>query len=75
MLEISDHMVRNIVSTGAPYITETLILEKYRLYEGNKEGVVSSPSGICLASPGTFLFTDSREGKLAILHDCIIRLT
>ena len=70
MLEISDYTVRNIVSTGAPYITETLIPEKYKLYEGNKKGVVSSPSGICLASPGTFLFTDSREGKLhsAQLH-------
>ena len=31
---------------------------------------MSSPSGICLASPETFLFTDSREGKLysARLH-------
>ena len=40
------------------------------LYEGNKKRVVSSPSGICLASPGTFLLTDTREGKLysARLH-------
>ena len=70
MLKISDHTVRNVVSTGAPYITETLIPEKYRLYEGNKKGAVSSPSSICFASPGTFLFTDSREGKLysARLH-------
>ena len=70
MLEISDHTVRNIVSTGAPYITKTLIPEKYRLYEGNKKGVVSNLSGICLASPGTFLFTDSHEEKLysAPLH-------
>ena len=31
---------------------------------------MSSPSSICLASPGTFLFNDSREGKLysARLH-------
>ena len=64
MLEISDHTVRNIVSTGAPYITETLIPEKYRLYEGNKKGVVSSPF---------FLLTLVKEN--CILHDCIIRLT
>ena len=64
MLEISDYTVRNIITTDVPYITETLIPEKYRLYEGNKKGVVSSPSGICLASPGTFLFTNSCEEKL-----------
>ena len=54
----------------ANWIVQTLVPEVYRLYDGNKEGVLKSPVSVCPASWGTLLVTDKEKGKIlsARLH-------
>ena len=54
----------------ANWIVQTLVPEVYRLYDGNKEGVLKSPVSVCPASWGTLLVTDKAKGKIlsARLH-------
>ncbi|CAG2235332.1 unnamed protein product [Mytilus edulis] len=68
-LEISSKPVRNIVS-GIKTITHTIIPEKYRLYEDNKKGTLSSPIAVCITENGMLLIADAAKGKLfsARLH-------
>lgn len=49
---------------------QTLVPEVYRLYDGNKEGVLKSPVSVCPASWGTLLVADKEKGKIlsARLH-------
>ena len=70
MLEISSTSVRQIIQTNVDTITDTLIPEKFRLYEGNKKGVLTNPSGLCLGPHGQIFVVDSSKGKLfsARLH-------
>ena len=71
MLEISSAPVRHIIHTSAETITDTIIPEKFRLYEGKKgKGILISPSGVCMGPPGQLLVVDSSRGKLfsARLH-------
>ncbi|VDI07902.1 Hypothetical predicted protein [Mytilus galloprovincialis] len=62
-LEISSKPVRNIVS-GIKTITHTIIPEKYRLYEDNKKGTLSSPIAVCITENGMLLIADAAKGKL-----------
>ena len=52
------------------WIVQTLVPEVYRLYDGNKEGVLKSPVSVCPASWGTLLVADKEKGKIlsARLH-------
>ena len=54
----------------ANWIVQTLVPEVYRLYHGNKEGVLKSPVSVCPASWGTLLVADKEKGKIlsARLH-------
>ena len=70
MLQISSLTVIKVFEDKVETITQTIIPEKFRLYEGNKKGVLQSPAGICLGPPGTIILTDSGKRKLflARLH-------
>ena len=48
----------------ANWIVQTLVPEVYRLYDGNKEGVLKSPVSVCPASWGTLLVADKEKGKI-----------
>lgn len=54
----------------ANWIVQTLVPEVYRLYDGNKEGVLKSAVSVCPASWGTLLVADKEKGKIlsARLH-------
>lgn len=54
----------------ANWIVQTLVPEVYRLYDGNKEGVLKIPVSVCPASWGTLLIADKEKGKIlsARLH-------
>ena len=54
----------------ANWIVQTLVPEVYRLYDGNKEGVIKIPVSVCPASWGTLLVADKEKGKIlsARLH-------
>ena len=69
MLEISSNLVRNVISSKAEYITQTIIPEVYRVYDGNKKGVIGAPTGICKGNHGTMLVVDICGGAYsARLH-------
>ena len=70
MLEISSASVRQVIQTNVDTITDTLIPEKFRLYEGNKKGVLTNPSAVCLGPHGQLFLVDSCKGQLfsARLH-------
>ena len=70
MLEISSAPVRQIIQTNVDTITDTLIPEKFRLHEGNKKGVLTNPSTVCLGPRGQLFLVDSYKGQLfsARLH-------
>ena len=54
---------------NAKLIVQTLIPEVYRIYEGNKEGVLRSPVSVCPAFWGKILISDKDMGKIsARLH-------
>ena len=75
MLEISDHTVRNIVSTGAPYITETHWFQKNTdfMKVTRKELCQAHLVFVLLLRELFFLMTLVKKNY--ILHDYIIRLT
>ena len=60
MLEISSAPVRQIIHSNV----DTLIPEKFRLYEGNKKGVMRNSSAVCLGPHGQLFLVDSCKGKL-----------
>lgn len=60
MLEISSAPVRQIIHSNV----DTLIPEKFRLYKGNKKGVVRNSSAVCLGPHGQLFLVDSCKGKL-----------
>jgi hypothetical protein len=51
-------------------IVETIVPEKYRLYDGNKTGVFKHPTGLCMGPHGTIFVADATKGKVlsARLH-------
>ena len=52
----------------ANWIVQTLVPEVYRLYDGNKEGVLKIPVSVCPASWGTLLVADKEKGKILSAH-------
>lgn len=73
ILEISSAAVRQIIQSEAGVITNTLIPEKFRLYDGNKRGILTNPSSVCTRPPGQLFLVDSSKGKYS-LHVCITLL-
>lgn len=69
LLEISSEDVLKVLSSHKT-IVQTLVPEKYRLYEGNKKGVLRSPTAVCLGPYGKLLVADAGKGTLlsARLH-------
>lgn len=55
VVEISSVRVRKVLTDHAGTITESIIPEKYRVYEGNKVGTIKAPSAIC-TGPSSMLF-------------------
>ena len=55
---------------NAKLIVQTLIPEVYRIYEANKEGVLTSPISVRPAFWGTIFISDKDKGKIfsARLH-------
>lgn len=53
LLKISSKDVLKVLSYHKT-IVQTLVPEKYRLYEGNKKGVLRSPTAVCLGPYGNF---------------------
>ena len=70
MLEISSAPVRQVTQTSVDTITDALIPVKFRLYEGNKKGVLTNSSAVCLRPYGQLFLVDSCKGNLfsARLH-------
>ena len=67
ILEISSTALRQIIQSEAGVITNTLIPQKFRLYDGNKR---ANPSSVCTGPAGQVFLVDSSKGKLfsARLH-------
>jgi len=51
LVEISSVRVRKVLTDLAGTITESIIPEKYRVYEGNKVGTIKAPSAMCTGPP------------------------
>lgn len=70
MLEISSAPVRQVIQTNVDTITDTLIPVKFRLYEGNKKGVLTKSPAVFLRPYGQLFLVDSCKGNLfsARLH-------
>ncbi len=70
ILEVSSAAVRQIIQSEVGVITNTLIPETFRLYDGNKRGILTNPSSVCTGPPGQLFLIDSSKGKLfsARLH-------
>ena len=69
MVEICSEDVCTVVS-AAKSLTQTLIPEVYRLYDGNKPGTLGAPVSICSGTWEMFLIADKEKGKIftARLH-------
>ena len=61
MLEISSKSVRDVVS-HCSFITQTIIPEVYRVYDGNKKGVIGAPTVICNGGQGSLFIADINGG-------------
>ena len=64
MLDISSQPVRNAIYGNVKTITDTIIHEKFRVYEGDKKGILDSPTAICMGPLGTVYVCDAAKGKL-----------
>ena len=69
LLDISSENVLKVLDSFE-VVVQTLVPERYRLYEGNKRGVLKSPTDICLGPYGKVLVVDAGKGALlsARLH-------
>ena len=69
MIEICSEDVCTVVS-AAKSLTQTLIPEVYRLYDGNKPGTLEAPVSICSGTWGMLLIADKEKGRIftARLH-------
>ena len=65
MLEISSQKVLNVLE-NLDTVTQTIIPEKFRLYESNKKGVLKHPTGLCMGPNCTLVITDAGKGALYI---------
>jgi hypothetical protein len=65
MLQISSEGVINALSENTKTVTQTIIPEKYRLYEGNKSGVLQNPAGVCLGPNGTCWLQTIQKAKIS----------
>ena len=63
MLEISSQQVRNAISSNVETITDTIIPEKFRVYEGNKKGLLDSPTVVYMGPFGTVYVCDAAKGN------------
>ena len=64
MLEISSEVVRNTIKDKVKFITNTIIPERFRVYEGNKRGILQNPTAVCLGPYGSIYIADTGKGKL-----------
>ena len=63
MIQICSEDVCTVVS-AAKSLTQTLIPEVYRLYDGNKPGTLGAPVSICSGTWGMLLIADKEKGKI-----------
>ena len=70
VVEISCVKVRATIQEKGGTATETLIPEKYRIYEANKPGTLVSPVALCLGPNSIMFMADVAQGKIfsAKLH-------
>lgn len=64
MLEISSEVVRNTIKDKVKFLTNTIIPERFRVYEGNKRGILQSPTALCIGPYGSIYIADTGKGKL-----------
>lgn len=64
MLEISSEVVRNTIKDKVKFLTNTIIPERFRVYEGNKRGILQSPTAVCIGPYGSIYIADTGKGKL-----------
>ena len=62
LLEISSKVLEVISSHKV--VVQTLVPEKYLLYEGKKKAVLKSPTSVCVSPYGKILLVDSGKGAL-----------
>ena len=58
IVEIPCEGVRNVFAHKVGFIIETIIPEKYRVYEGNKKGVLTNPTAMCSGPNGILFIAD-----------------
>ena len=63
LLIINKESVRAVLRE-VKHIVQTLIPEPFRLYKGNTRGVLSHPTGLCIAPQGKLLICDHSKSKL-----------
>mgnify|MGYP001798019286 CR=1 FL=1 len=70
-LEICSPAVQTVIKEHIKTsVVETIVPEKYRVYDGNKTGVLQNPTGVCVGPHGTIFVADTTKGKVfsARLH-------
>ena len=63
MLEISRKEVRRVITDNVNTITNTIVPEQFRLYEGNKKGILENPTAVCMGDFGSVYIADTAKGK------------
>ena len=64
IMEISSPDVRKILNDNAKSVTHTVVPEKHRLRDNNKNGVVKGPTGTCMGPLRHIFVSDVVQGKV-----------
>ena len=64
VLQISDPDVTDVLNTNAVHVTHTVVPEKYRITDDNKQGVLKSPVAIAMGPLGNMFLSDIGTGKV-----------
>lgn len=64
VLQISDPAVTDVLNNNAVHVTYTVVLEKYRITDDNKQGLLKSPVAIAMGPLGNMFLSDIRTGKV-----------
>lgn len=64
VLQISDPAVTDVLNNNGVHVTHTVVLEKYRITDDNKQGLLKSPVAIVMGPLGNMFLSDIGTGKV-----------
>lgn len=64
VLQISDPAVTDVLNNNGVHVTHTVVLEKYRITDDNKQGLLKSPVAIAMGALGNMFLSDIGTGKV-----------